>query len=92
MIDFQYDQSSDVLYISDGVPHPALSEEIAPGVLLRFDTVTNDPTAITVLDFLSHFIPQNIIATLCDSRIPSNLVTFLRDVSQEPNLLTSYTK
>ena len=54
-VNFAYDPKADVLYVSQGDPRPAISEEIEPGVLLRKDPDTGEVIGMTVVDFTKHW-------------------------------------
>lgn len=46
-----YDQDSDVLYISTRLGREARLKETLPGVLWRYDRVTGDIIGVTILDY-----------------------------------------
>ncbi len=59
---FQYDEHSDILYISLDKPQPAISDEIEDGILLRRDPKTHQAVGLTILNFRTLFLkkPKNL--------------------------------
>jgi uncharacterized protein YuzE len=49
--DIHYDSKNDVMYISFGEPTPSYSDELADGIYLRYDMITDEISGITIMDF-----------------------------------------
>ena len=50
LMQLAYDREADVLYLSIGEPHPAISREVGDDVLLRIDPQTGAVVGLTVLN------------------------------------------
>ena len=50
-----YDEDMDVLYVSRGMPRPAVAVEIEEGIVLRLDPDTQEVVGLTILDFRAEF-------------------------------------
>ena len=50
-----YDKEGDVLYLTIGEPHEAVSREMGNDVLLRVEPKTDKIVGLTVLNFVSRF-------------------------------------
>lgn len=74
-VNFAYDPKADVLYVSQGDPRPAISEEIEPGVLLRKDPDSGEVIGMTVIDFTKHW-----------PRSPSSMSMPVRMRQERPDL------
>ena len=59
-IDVDYDEESDVLYISLGKPRPGIVLEDDNGRLIRIDPKTNEMIGITLLDLKEHYALTSI--------------------------------
>lgn len=57
-IQINYDDFSDVLYISFGNPCPGLADGIGDGNFVRIDPYTDEIVGITILNFKEHYKPQ----------------------------------
>ena len=55
MTQIYYDRTSDVLYLSVGNPHLAVSEEVGDDILLRLDPETEEVVGLTILNLASRF-------------------------------------
>lgn len=53
-ITIDYDNESDVLYLSFGNPKPTISEEF-DNIAIRKDEITNEIIGVTVINFLKNF-------------------------------------
>ena len=51
-INYQLDESADVLYASFGKPIPSVCEEIAGGVLVRKSLMTGEITGFTIINYI----------------------------------------
>jgi len=50
MMQLEYDQDTDVLYLSVGEPRRAISREVGDDVLLRLDPETGEIVGLTILN------------------------------------------
>ena len=50
-LDIDYDELSDVLYISFGKPKPAFGTKVGDGQIIRTDQDTGEVCGITIFDF-----------------------------------------
>ncbi len=50
-----YDREADTVYISFGKPRKAISEEIAPYIVIRRDPKTRQTIGITITNFGKYF-------------------------------------
>ena len=75
-----YDEISDVLYISFGDPRPGIATEINEGDLVRIDPDTNEVVGITIIDFKERYIskPSTSIEESAHSIISKVLKDFQR--------------
>lgn len=48
-INWDYDEDADVLYLSLGVPRPAVGIDIGEGVLLRYDEQKREVVGVTLI-------------------------------------------
>lgn len=48
-LDWEYDEEADVLYISMGVPVPALGLDIGEGIMVRYSEKTREVVGLTIL-------------------------------------------
>jgi hypothetical protein len=78
-ISVSYDRTTDVLYVSEGDPKPALTSETREGVLVRRDPRTGKPIAVTVLDYENRFRRLRDISWLGSLGLPSDLFEYLRE-------------
>jgi len=51
IIEYTYDEESDVMYISFGKPKPAVCHEVEEGMLLRKDAGTGMWCGLTIINF-----------------------------------------
>jgi uncharacterized protein YuzE len=52
-LQYFFDKEADILYVSQGEPRPdADSQEVAEGVIARFDPATREVIGFTILNFL----------------------------------------
>ena len=49
VIDWEYDEEADVLYLSVGEPRPAEGIDIGEGVVLRYDEAHKEMVGLTVI-------------------------------------------
>lgn len=49
VINWDYDEEADVLYLSVGEPKPALGVDIGEGVVLRYDEDRNEVVGLTLI-------------------------------------------
>lgn len=59
-----YDLQADVLYLSIGEPHPAISREVGDDVLLQIDPQTGDEVGLTVLNLSTRESAEMLPITL----------------------------
>lgn len=74
-----YDERSDVLYLSLGEPRAALTEEGEEGLLLRRDPITGELVGVTVLSYGQHFRHLPDISWLGKSGLPPDLIDYLEE-------------
>jgi uncharacterized protein YuzE len=48
---FDYDETSDVMYITFGNPKPCRTEEPESGLVIRYTPDTNELNGITIIDY-----------------------------------------
>jgi uncharacterized protein YuzE len=53
-----YDQESDVLYVSLGAPQQAITDEVEDDILLRYCPPSLEVVGITIVNFRRHFPRQ----------------------------------
>lgn len=58
-VDWDYDEESDVLYLSLGKPKPALGIDIGEGVILRYDANSNEVVGLTLIGLRARLL-QNL--------------------------------
>jgi len=54
----EYDNKSDVLYISCGKPRPGIAVEVKAGDLVRIDPYTDEVVGITIMNFRERYMPS----------------------------------
>jgi len=74
-----YDQTSDVLYLSLGEPRPALTREDKEGLLIRTDPQSGELVGVTVVAYDRHFRHLQDVSWLETSGLPRNLVDYLEE-------------
>ena len=57
-IDWEYDEEADVLYLSVGMPKPAVGVDIGEEVVVRYDEVNNEVVGLTVLGLRERVIKE----------------------------------
>jgi uncharacterized protein YuzE len=74
-----YDDSSDVLYLSIGEPRPALTREAEEDdtFLVRTDRDTGEMVGITILDYYQHFRQLSDLSWLRKWHFPHDVLDFL---------------
>jgi uncharacterized protein YuzE len=75
----EYDDTSDVLYLSLGNPREALTEEGPEGLLIRKDPKTAQVVGVTVLSYDRHFRNLEDLSWLEDMDLPPNVVHHLKE-------------
>ncbi|MCG3157892.1 MAG: hypothetical protein DKINENOH_04528 [bacterium] len=58
-VDWDYDEESDVLYLSLGKPQPALGIDIGERVILRYDATSNEVVGLTLIGLRARLL-QNL--------------------------------
>lgn len=58
-VDWDYDEESDVLYLSLGKPQPALGIDIGEGMILRYDATSNEVVGLTLIGLRARLL-QNL--------------------------------
>lgn len=48
-LNWEFDDTADVLYLSSGAPAPSLGVDIGDGLILRYDAGTGEVTGITIV-------------------------------------------
>jgi uncharacterized protein YuzE len=74
-----YDEASDVLYLSLGEPRQALTYEGAEGLLLRKDPQTGELVGVTVLSYDRHFRHLPNVSWLENMGLPPVLLDYLEE-------------
>jgi len=59
-LSWHYDAEADVLYIADGSPKLAVSQEVGEGTILRFDPDTNEIIGLTILNISKRALDTTI--------------------------------
>lgn len=55
-LQYQFDQEADVFYLTQRKPSSRdISEEIADGIIARFDSKTKKVVGLTIINFLSRY-------------------------------------
>jgi uncharacterized protein YuzE len=75
----EYDDASDVLYLSIGDPQQALTEEGPEGVLIRKDPKTAQAVGVTILAYDRHFRNLDDVSWLEKTALPSDVVHYLEE-------------
>jgi len=75
----EYDDASDVLYLSIGTPRPALTEEGPEGLLFRRDPATDELIGVTVLSYDRHFRHLRDVSWLETVGLTPDLVSYLEE-------------
>ena len=57
-LQYNYDNFSDVLYVSFGKPKKAISVETDDGFLMRYDPFTDKLVGVTIIDFRQRFFKK----------------------------------
>ncbi len=57
-LQINYDSSTDVLYISFGIPRPGIATEVNNGDFVRVDPYTDEILGITLLDFKERYMQK----------------------------------
>jgi len=74
-----YDEASDVLYLSLNEPRPALTYEGQEGLLIRKDPQTGEAVGVTVLAYDRHFRHLPDVSWLSSIGLPSDVVDYLEE-------------
>jgi hypothetical protein len=74
-----YDEASDVLYLSLGEPRPALTHEDREGLLIRNDPQTGELIGVTVLSYDHHFRHLPDVSWLENVGLTPDLVDYLEE-------------
>lgn len=74
-----YDEVSDVLYLSLGEPRPALTHEDREGLLIRKDAQTGELVGVTVLAYHRHFRHLPDVSWLAALGLIPDLVDYLEE-------------
>jgi len=53
-----YDEAADVLYLSVGVPRPAVGVDVGDGVILRYDEAANEVVGVTLVGVRARLLRQ----------------------------------
>jgi hypothetical protein len=75
----EYDDASDVLYLSIGTPREAFTEEGPEGLLIRKDPQTKEPIGVTVVAYDRHFRKLKDVSWLEETNLPHSLVKYLEE-------------
>ncbi len=75
----EYDDASDVLYLSIGAPRLALTEEGPEGLLIRKDPTTDELVGVTVLSYDGHFRHLHDVSWLETMNLTPDLVGYLEE-------------
>ena len=78
-IQIEYDEASDVLYLSLGDPRPAVTYESQEGLLIRKDPQTGELVGVTVLAYDRHFRHLADVSWLGNSGLPPDVVDYLEE-------------
>jgi len=87
-VKYSYDKTSDVLYLSVGVPKPANTEVKKYGIMVRRDTITSDIVGVTIIDFryqVQHDVP--IPDYLGKLSMPPEIIDVIKKLSSDPSQL-----
>lgn len=75
-----YDDTTDVLYLSVGEPKPARTheDEEDDSLLIRRDSATGEAIGVTVLEYYGHFRQMPDLSWLARLDLPSDLIDYLQ--------------
>jgi len=55
-LNYNYDCSHDVLYISIDTPRPSYGDDLSDGIIVRYDIDTDELTGVTILDCKTRYL------------------------------------
>jgi uncharacterized protein YuzE len=76
-----YDDSTDVLYLSIGEPRPAVTheDEDDDNLLIRKDPQTGETVGVTILEYYNRFRLLPDLSWLATRGLPSEVLRYLKD-------------
>jgi uncharacterized protein YuzE len=76
-----YDDTTDVLYLSIGEPRPALTREDDESdiLLIRQDPATGETVGVTVLEYYQRFRTLRDLSWLNSRGLPADVVAYLQE-------------
>lgn len=60
--EWEYDVEADVLYLSEGVPHPALGVDVGDGLIFRYDESSGKLVGVTIVGVRSRLTARESAA------------------------------
>jgi uncharacterized protein YuzE len=76
-----YDDTTDVLYVSIGEPRPALTKEDEEKdiLLLRQDPATGETVGVTIIGYYEHFRNLTDLSWLDSRGLPPEIIDYLQE-------------
>jgi len=55
-LNYNYDCSHDILYISIDAPRPSYGDDLSEGIIVRYDMITDELTGVTILNCKTRYL------------------------------------